>query len=93
MGTYGAFGLVEGLGEANGVLAADCMLKAAEVEYITHDTQCGGHALIFIGGSVSAVKAALDNVKENMPCNILQSAVISNPSGEMVKIVEHMKIE
>ena len=53
---YGAFGLVEVLGEANGVLVADQMLKAAEVVYETQDTKCGGHALIFISGSVSAVR-------------------------------------
>ena len=45
--TYGAFGLVEVLGEANAVLVLDRMLKTAEVFYETQDTKCGGHALIF----------------------------------------------
>ena len=44
--TYGAFGLVEVLGEANAVLVLDRMLKTAEVFYETQDTKCGGHALI-----------------------------------------------
>lgn len=43
--TYGAFGLVEVLGEANAVLVLDRMLKTAEVSYETQDTKCGGHAL------------------------------------------------
>ena len=50
--TYGAFGLVEVLGEANAVLVLDRMLKTAEVSYETQDTKCGGHALIFVSGSV-----------------------------------------
>ena len=53
--TYGAFGLVEVLGEANAVLVLDRMLKTAEVSYETQDTKCGGHALVFVSGSVSAV--------------------------------------
>lgn len=40
--TYGAFGLVEVLGEANAVLVLDRMLKTAEVSYETQDTKCGG---------------------------------------------------
>ena len=40
--TYGAFGLVEVLGEANAVLVLDRMLKTAEVFYETQDTKCGG---------------------------------------------------
>lgn len=86
--SYGAYGLVEVLGEANGVLVTDRMLKAAEVEYVAQDTKCGGHALIFMGGSISAVTAAVESVKENPPCKVIQSAVISNPSQEMVDIVE-----
>lgn len=45
--TYGAYGLVEVVGEANAILVTDRMLKTADVEYVTQDTKCGGHALIF----------------------------------------------
>ena len=85
--TYGAFGLVEVLGEANGVLVLDKMLKTAEVSYETQDTKCGGHALIFVSGSVAAV----ESIKEAPPCKVFQTAVISNPSQEMVQIVEGFK--
>ena len=37
--TYGAFGLVEVLGEANAVLVLDRMLKTAEVFYETINEQ------------------------------------------------------
>jgi len=86
--TYGAFGLVEVLGEANAVLVLDRMLKTAEVFYETQDTKCGGHALIFVSGSVSA---AVESVKLAPPCKVFQTAVISNPSQEMVQIVEGFK--
>lgn len=85
---YGAYGLVEVLGDANAVLVTDRMLKTADVEYVTKDTKCGGHVLIFMGGSISAVSAAVESVREDPPCKVFQSAVISNPSQEMVNIVE-----
>ena len=85
---YGAYGLVEVLGDANAVLVTDRMLKTADVEYVTKDTKCGGHVLIFMGGSISAVSAAGESVREDSPCKVFQSAVISNPSQEMVNIVE-----
>lgn len=89
--TYGAYGLVEVLGEANAVLVTDQMLKAAEVTYETQDTKCGGHALVFVSGSVSAVAAAVESVKGNAPCKIINAAVVSNPSQEMIAIVEGFK--
>lgn len=89
---YGAFGLVEVLGEANAVLVLDQMLKAADVFYETQDTKCGGHALVFVSGDVSAVKAAVESVAVDPPCKIFNSAVISNPSEEMVNIVETFKV-
>ena len=82
MKKYGAYGLVEVKGESNAVIVVDRMLKTAEVEYVT---------LVFVGGSVSAVTAAVDEVKNNAPCKVIQTAVISNPSQEMVDIVEMFK--
>lgn len=88
---YGAYGLVEVLGEINAVLVTDQMLKTSEVYYETKDTKCGGHVLIFVGGDVSSVKAAVERVTANPICKIFASAVISNPSEEMVNIVEQFK--
>ena len=88
---YGAFGLVEVLGEANAIIVADQMLKTSEVAYETQDTKCGGHVLLFFSGSVSAVKAAVDTAVSSAPCKVFGSAVISNPSEEMIEIVEMFK--
>ena len=88
--TYGAFGLVEVLGEANAVLVLDRMLKTAEV-FMKHRIQSAADMLIFVSGSVSAVTAAVESVKLAPPCKVFQTAVISNPSQEMVQIVEDFK--
>ena len=39
---------MEVVGEANAILVTDRMLKTSEVEYVTQDTKCGGHALVFV---------------------------------------------
>ena len=88
---YGAFGLVEVLGESNGIIVTDQMLKTSEVYYETQDTKCGGHVLIFVGGTIAAVDAAIESIKQNPPCQVFASAVIANPSEEMVRIVEEFK--
>ncbi|MBO5247021.1 MAG: BMC domain-containing protein [Eubacterium sp.] len=86
--TYGAFGLVEVLGSANAVLVVDQMLKTADVEFRTWDTKCGGHATVFLSGDVAAVTAAVQRVTEMPLCEVIASAVISNPSQETVRLVE-----
>ncbi len=86
--TYGAFGLVEVLGSSNAILVVDQMLKASEVSFRTWNTKCGGHATVFLSGDVAAVTAAVDSIRENPPCEVIAAAVISNPSGETVRLVE-----
>ncbi|HIQ94932.1 MAG TPA: BMC domain-containing protein [Candidatus Limivivens merdigallinarum] len=85
---YGAFGLVEVLGSSNAIAAADKMLKTAEVSFLTWDYKCGGHVLLIMTGSVAAVTAAVEAVREEPPCKIFFAGVISNPSEETVRIAE-----
>ena len=64
---YGAYGLVEVVGEANGILVTDRMLKTAEVEYVTQDTkrfgsdvsggQCEGRSAVPGGKDSSHIKS------------------------------------
>ncbi len=86
--SYSALGLVEVFGEANAVIVTDRMLKLSKVSYITQDTKCGGHALVFVGGDVAAVTAAIEHIRTAPPCKIFACAVISNPSEETVHIME-----
>mgnify|MGYP000181747792 CR=1 FL=1 len=85
---YGAFGLVEVVGSSNAILVIDQMLKTSDVSFLTWQTKCGGHATVFLTGDVSAVTAAVESVKGNPPCEIVASAVISNPSEETVRLAE-----
>ena len=64
------------------------MSCSSDVSFLTWQTKCGGHATVFLTGDVSAVTAAVDSVKGNPPCEIVASAVISNPSGETVRLAE-----
>ena len=90
---YGAFGLVEVLGTANAIVVADRMLKTSGVEFLTWDYKCGGHVLVFMSGTVAAVTAAVDAVRENPPCEVFLSAVISNPSEETVRLAEERAVK
>ena len=85
---YGALGLIEVLGSSNAVLVVDQLLKAADVQFKTWNCKCGGHVTIFINGDVSAVTAAVDSVKNNPPCSVFNTAVISSPSDETAKWAE-----
>ena len=89
---YGAFGIVEVLGTANAILAADQMLKT-QVSFRTWDYKCGGHVCIFVSGDVSAVTSAIDSIKNNPPCDVTMAAVISNPSEETVRLVEERAVQ
>ena len=76
------------LGSSNAILVIDQMLKTSDVSFLTWQTKCGGHATVFLTGDVSAVTAAVESVKGNPPCEIVASAVISNPSEETVRLAE-----
>ncbi|MDO5425058.1 MAG: BMC domain-containing protein [Eubacteriales bacterium] len=86
--SYGAFGIVEVLGSANAVMAVDQMLKTSDVAFRAKNTKCGGHTTLFVSGDVAAVQAAIDSLKQNPPCEICMTAVISAPSEETVRMVE-----
>lgn len=84
--SYGALGLVEVLGSSNAIIVVDQMLKTSDVAYRTWNTKCGGHVTVFLSGDVAAVKAAVDSVRENPPCEVIAAAVISNPSEETARL-------
>ena len=56
----GALGLIETMGLAAGVEAADAMVKAANVHIVARQQVGGGLVAILIRGDVGAVKAAVD---------------------------------
>ncbi len=56
----GALGLIETIGLAAGIEAADSMVKAANVEIVTRQQVGGGLVAILVRGDTGAVKAAID---------------------------------
>ena len=87
-----AYGLVEVLGSSNAILWVDKMVKTSDVYFKTWNTKCGGHATVFMSGDVAAVTAAVQRVSEAPLCDVIASAVISNPSGETVRLVEESAV-
>lgn len=85
---YGAFAIVEVLGNSNAVVCVDQMLKTSDVHFLSWNTKCGGHTTLVMGGEVSAAQAAVDAVKDNQVCEVFMSAVISAPSDELRRIIE-----
>lgn len=85
---YGAFAIVEVLGNSNAVVCVDQMLKTSDVHFLSWNTKCGGHTTLVMGGEVSAAQAAVDAVKNNQLCEVFMSAVISAPSDELRRIIE-----
>src|SRR5438874_8015762 len=56
----GALGIIETVGLAAGMEAADAMVKAANVHIVTRQQVGGGLVAILVRGDVGAVKAAVD---------------------------------
>jgi microcompartment protein CcmL/EutN len=73
-----AVGLIELNSIASGFAAADAMLKSAEVELLLSRTICSGKFLVVIGGSVGAVRAAVDAGTEALEGAVIDSMVIPN---------------
>ncbi|MGN0411398.1 MAG: BMC domain-containing protein [Lachnospiraceae bacterium] len=84
---FRALGLVEVLGSADAIQVVDVMVKTSDVEFQTWHTRCGGHTTVFVSGDVAAVTEAVERVKTNPPCEVVKTAVISNPSEEAERLV------
>jgi microcompartment protein CcmL/EutN len=73
-----AIGIIELSSIAAGFKTQDTMLKAADVELILARTICSGKYLIIIGGSVSAVTAALDAGSKDASGYLIEKLNIPN---------------
>src|SRR5206468_1900251 len=82
---HGALGLVETLGLAAGVEAADAMVKAANVTIVARQQVGGGLVAILIEGDVGAVKAAVDAgvASASQVGKVVSSHVIPRPHDDV----------
>ncbi len=74
-----AIGMVEYQTVSTGILAADILVKTAEVDIIEAQTVCPGKYIVIISGELSAVRAAVDASKYQFDEKLIDSFVLGNP--------------
>jgi ethanolamine utilization protein EutM len=86
----GALGLVETLGLAAGVEAADSMVKAANVTIVARQQVGGGLVAILIEGDVGAVKAAVDAgaAAASQVGKVVSAHVIPRPHDDVASVLK-----
>ena len=85
----GALGLIETLGLAAGVEAADSMVKAANVTIYARQQVGGGLVAILIEGDVGAVQAAVDAgvAAASQVGQVVSAHVIPRPHDDVVSVL------
>lgn len=79
-----AIGLLEIKNITKGILVADAMLKAANVELILSQPLCPGKYIVMVGGNVGAVQSAVQNGKNAGGTeNIVDEFVLPNIHGDV----------
>ncbi|MBR5539754.1 MAG: BMC domain-containing protein [Clostridia bacterium] len=74
-----AIGMVEYKTVSSGMMAADRMVKTAEVDVLEAGAVCPGKYMVIISGDLSAVKAAVDAASVQYPDTLIDSFVLGNP--------------
>lgn len=85
----GALGLIETVGLAAGVEAADAMVKSANVHIVARQQVGGGLVAILVRGDVGAVKAAVDagTIAAEKVGKVVSTHVIPRPSADVEAIM------
>ena len=85
----GALGLIETMGLAAGIEAADSMVKAANVEIVTRQQVGGGLVTILVRGDTGAVKAAVDAaaIAASKVGRVVSAHVIPRPHPDVESIL------
>lgn len=74
-----AIGMIEYKTVSSGMMAADRMVKTAEVDVLEATTVCPGKYMVIISGDLSAVRAAVDAAASHYPDSLIDSFVLGNP--------------
>ena len=74
-----ALGMVEYKTVSTGVLAADLVLKTADVRIIEAQTVCPGKYIVIFEGDISAVRASVDAAAARYPEQLIDSFLLGNP--------------
>ncbi|MDF2868612.1 MAG: microcompartment protein [Anaerocolumna sp.] len=74
-----AIGMVEYKTVSTGLLAADTMLKTAQVEILEAQTVCPGKYIILLKGELSAIKASVEAARLKYREHLIDSFILGNP--------------
>lgn len=74
-----AIGMVEYKTVSTGLLAADTMLKTAQVEIIEAQTVCPGKYIVLLRGDLSAVNASIQAARTRYSEHLIDSFILGNP--------------
>lgn len=81
-----AIGLLEVKNITKGILVADAMLKAANVDLILSQPMCPGKYIVMVGGDVGAVKSSVQSGKNvGGTENIVDEFVLPNIHGDVFR--------
>jgi ethanolamine utilization protein EutM len=85
-----ALGLIETMGLNAATVAADAMVKAANVRMVTKQQPGGGLICVIVEGDVGAVKAAVDAGRAAAEAvgRVHSAHVIARPHEEIGRILE-----
>jgi len=72
-------GLIEFKTTPSGMVAADRMVKTAEIELLEAGTVCPGKYIALIAGTLSAVTAAVEAARSDFSEHYIDSFVLGNP--------------
>lgn len=73
-----AIGLLEMKNITKGILAADAMIKAADVEVIMAQPMCPGKYIVMVAGDVGAVQSAVTSGKACGSENVVDEFILPN---------------
>ena len=84
-----ALGLIETRGVVAAIEAADAMVKAAKVKFLSRQKVKGGLVAIMVAGDVGAVKAAVDagEAAGKRVGTVVSSHVIPRPHNDIEAII------
>lgn len=74
-----AIGMVEYKTVSTGILAADLVIKTAQVDVLEAQTVCPGKYIIIFTGDISAVRSSIDAAKAAYPEELIDNFLLGNP--------------
>src|SRR5271157_2328258 len=85
-----AIGMIELSSIASGMLVADTMLKAGNVELLLSRSICSGKYMVLVGGEVAGVKAAVEAGRDAAAHALIDDFLIPNVHAQIIPAIRGM---